>query len=114
MAASKRTTSSTRGRTVRKQKQQRNLFLIGLVALVIIVIIGGVAAIGRQSTDAATTAASQPVNVFNGAAPANAEQNGRAWGPKDAPITVIEYADYECESCGYFATNYEKVLGLWE
>ena len=28
-------------------------------------------------------------------------------GPADAPIQVIEYADYECESCGYFAHTYE-------
>lgn len=110
MATQKRTAASSRGRTVSKQKQQRNLLLIGLATLIVVVVIGGVAAIGRQSTDAATTAASQPVLVSDQGAPANAEQNGRAWGPKDAPITVIEYADYECESCGYFAKNYEKVF----
>jgi len=103
-------TAAQRGRKIQQKKQQRNLMLIGVATLLVVVIIGSLAAIGRQSTEAATNAASVPVQIATHSAPANAEPNGRAWGPKDAPITVIEYADYECESCGYFAKNYEQVF----
>ena len=110
MATQKRNTAATRGRAVRKQKGQRNLLLIGMAALIVVIVIGSVAAIGQQANQTASTATNQSVRVSDGTVPANAEPNGRAWGPKDAPITVIEYADYECESCGYFANNYEKVF----
>lgn len=108
MATQKQTTQ--RGRAVQQQKQQRNLLFIGLITLVGIVVLGGIAAIGWQSTQTAANSANLPVQVATYPVPANAEPNGRAWGPKDAPITVIEYADYECESCGYFAKNYEQVF----
>lgn len=108
--ATQKQTAAQRGRNVQQKKQQRNLILIGVVTLLILVVIGGLAAIGRQSTETAQTAVNEPVQVVAHGAPADAEPNGRAWGPVDAPITVVEYADYECESCGYFARNYEQVF----
>ena len=106
MATQKRTPPS-RGRRIQKQRQQRNLFILGGIALMVIVVIASVALVGRQATDTAVNSVALPVSVAANPAPASAEPNGRAWGPKDAPITVIEYADYECESCGFFAKNYE-------
>lgn len=108
MATQKQTTQ--RGRAVQKQKQQRNLLFIGLITLLAIITLGGIAAIGWQSTQTAENSSNAPVQIATHPVPANAEPNARAWGPKDAPITVIEYADYECESCGYFAKNYEQVF----
>ena len=83
-------------------KRNRAVLLFG-VALLFVVVLGGTAFIGLRANQT-----SSDVRVSTHAAPPNAEPNGRAWGPKDAPITVIEYADYECESCGYFAANYEQ------
>lgn len=73
----------------------------------VVAVIASAALVGRQAAETATNSAERPVTVVSDPAPASAEPFGRAWGPKDAPITVIEYADYECESCGYFAKNYE-------
>lgn len=106
MATQKRS-ATTRGRLVHKQTRQRQWLVIGFVAFIIVILIGSVAMIGRQASQAGS-ATSQPLNVSSSSVPANAEPNGQAWGPKDAPITVIEYADYECESCGYFARTYEQ------
>lgn len=35
---------------------------------------------------------------------------GRVIGNPDAPVTVVEYGDYQCPGCGYFAQNYESRL----
>lgn len=79
-------------------------------ALIVVILLGSVAALGRQGTQAANESSSQALLISDHPLPANSEPNGRAWGPADAPITVIEYADYECESCGYFAKNFEQVF----
>jgi protein-disulfide isomerase len=83
------------------------MFILGGITLMVVVLIAGVALVGRQATDTPANSAQPAVAVATKPAPVSAEPNGRAWGPKDAPIIVIEYADYECESCGYFAKNYE-------
>jgi len=46
------------------------------------------------------------------AVPVNAEDHSR--GPKDAPITLVEYGDFECPHCGqahYQLQELEKALG---
>jgi protein-disulfide isomerase len=84
-------------------RQRRRLVLVGAVALMFVAMIASVALVGRGGSDA-----TGDVRVSRHPAPASAEPRGRAWGPADAPIKVVEYADYECESCGYWASNYEQ------
>ncbi len=96
-----------RGRQTQR-RPQRGLFVLGFLALLILILIASVALVGRSRTEQiASSGGDASVLVSQVSAPASAEPNGRAWGPKDAPIQVIEYIDYECESCGYFAKNYE-------
>jgi protein-disulfide isomerase len=98
-----------RGRKVQKRSQQRStLLVLGFLGLLIVVIIGSAAFVGQQSTAQQQASSTGDVQVTTNPVPPNAEPNGRAWGPKDAPIQVIEYADYECEACGQFATVFEK------
>ncbi len=99
--------SARNHRQQEQQRQRRSLLALGILGLMIIVVVGTVALIGRGATDEGTTSNPASVVVSDHQPPPNAEQNGRAWGPKDAPIQVIEYVDYECESCGAFAVNYE-------
>lgn len=102
---------ATRPSTARRKRQSRNqqrlIWIAGLSFLLVVLVISSVASLGRSSTDQRLVSNLGPVVVSEHPAPPNAEPNGRAWGPADAPIQVIEYADYECESCGYFARTYE-------
>jgi protein-disulfide isomerase len=93
---------SSRNRRVKTKTSPLIWVIAG--AVVVIVSMIGAAMLGRQATEIAQD---DNIKVSTAAPPANAEPNGRAWGPKDAPITVIEYIDYECPSCAYFALNYE-------
>lgn len=42
--------------------------------------------------------------------PPNAETNGRAWGPADAPLKVIKFVDYQCPTCGRLARDYDPAI----
>lgn len=89
-----------------KQQQRQTMTMLGIIAAIAIVIIGGAIALVNISKTQNVT----PISVSNAPAPANAEANGRAWGPKDAPIQVVEWLDYQCPYCGRFATQYEKAI----
>lgn len=89
------------------RQQQRLIWALGLGGLLLILIVSSVASIGRRSSAQGNAQSIGTLVVSEHGTPPNAEPNGRAWGPVDAPIQVVEYVDYECESCGYFAKNYE-------
>lgn len=89
------------------RQQQRLIWALGLGSLLLVLLISSVASIGRRSNEQRNTQSPGSLLVSEHGTPPNAEPNGRAWGPADAPIQVIEYVDYECESCGYFARTYE-------
>jgi protein-disulfide isomerase len=89
------------------RRKQRLIWIAGISTLMVIFVLGVLASIGRNTADQRTKNNFGPILVTKHSVPPNAEPNGRSWGPIDAPIQVIEYADYECESCGFFAKNYE-------
>lgn len=91
----------------RVSRQRRNGVLFGMLVLAMLLIIVRIASLGRADTARQVQQATGPVRIASGSVPASAERYGRAWGPVDAPITIIEYVDYACESCAYFATTYE-------
>ena len=101
--ATKQRTADRRKRQSRQQ--QRLIWGIGLGSLLLLLIISSVASVGRNVSEQRNARNLASLVVSEHGAPPNAEPNGRAWGPADAPIQVIEYADYE--SCGYFARTYE-------
>ena len=42
--------------------------------------------------------------------PPNAERNGRAWGPADAPLKVVKFVDYQCPNCGRLTRDYDPAI----
>lgn len=70
-------------------------WLLGVIALI------GVAALGYV----ASKPKARPTDVQNGADTANAgPPQGYLMGKVDAPVKILEYADFECPSCAGFAT----------
>lgn len=106
MATQQRTPVRRAGRKA-APRSRRSLWVFGFLTLMAVALIAGVALTGQRSADQRLADNLGPLVVSEGSVPPNAEPNGRAWGPKDAPIQIIEYADYECEACGYFARTYE-------
>jgi protein-disulfide isomerase len=70
-------------------------WLLGAIALI------GVAAIGYVASKPKTG----PTEVLNGPDTTNAgPPQGYLMGKVDAPVKILEYADFECPSCAGFAT----------
>lgn len=104
------TRQGTARRKRRSHSQQRLIWLAGISTFLAVLVLSIVASIGRNTAEQRSDDNLGPIVVSDHSAPPNAEPNGRAWGPADAPIQVIEYADYECESCGFFAKNHEATV----
>lgn len=92
----------------RERRQTR--IALAIIGAMSILILGGAILISlgdRREPGSRDTAALEPVVVTTKLTPPNAEVNGRAWGPKDAPIKVEEFIDYQCPACGAYARDLE-------
>jgi protein-disulfide isomerase len=70
------------------------LWVLGFIALV------GIAAIGYVASKPKSSATATDVADTANAGPAQ----GYLYGKVDAPVKILEFADFECPSCGGFAT----------
>jgi protein-disulfide isomerase len=81
---------------VKKSKTQSKTPFYGVLALVAIVGVGALAYVANRPKNTSTTVA--PASLVAG------EPQGYLLGKPDAPVQVIEFADFECPACGQFAT----------
>jgi len=83
-----------------KQAQQRKQLMIvgGIGALALVVVIALILLNGDDSDSAAPPVVAAP-------APLDVPAQGLTLGSPDAPVTVVEYGDYQCPPCGDFARN---------
>jgi protein-disulfide isomerase len=73
-------------------------------ALLAIIAIGGIALLATTSRRTATDTAGAGRPTITSAV---ALDSLPARGAADAPVTVVEYADFQCPACGVFATTLE-------
>ena len=90
--------------TARKQRQKR---LMMLLAVVLVVAVAGAtifAIVTSQKKDSPSELVASPMALD--AIP----QSGMTIGLAGAPVTVVEYADFQCPYCGAFALQMEPAL----
>lgn len=90
----------------RSRRRQRQLMIGGAVVLAVVVV-GALIAVNRPDDDdnAADLGITTPP-----ARDTSIPQDGRTLGNPDAPLTIVEYADFQCPACGQFARNVEAQL----
>jgi len=93
-------TRSQRGRAVQKKRGGSSMGIF--YALLAIIAIGGVALLATTNQRTSADTATRPT-----IAATVALDSLPARGAADAPVTVVEYADFQCPACGVFATTLE-------
>src|SRR3989338_3929744 len=89
------------------QARQRQLMLVGLVTLAAVAVAGYFIYQNYQKQ----VYDSKPIGAFVTPEPAAFPQaDGKALGPAEAKVTVVEYADFQCPFCGRFATTIEPQI----
>jgi len=83
----------------RDSRASRFYVVLGVVAVV------GVAAVAYAVSSARGTTASGPVEIEGLDDPQRLAElaQGVSMGQGDAPVTVVEFGDYQCPGCGWFA-----------
>ncbi|MDP5033824.1 MAG: DsbA family protein [Solirubrobacteraceae bacterium] len=93
--------------------KRRNVMIAGLVAVVVVVAaVLILVSSGDNANENAAPAANAPLR---GVKETNAmlkgiPQDGNALGEKNAPVTMIEYADYQCPFCRDYALETMPIL----
>lgn len=100
----------SRGRSVATdpKKSQASMYYI-LLAVVAVIVIGVVGYSSLNGGNASTTASGADGIIplpRNPSIPVGQTEDGRYYyGNEGAPITVVEYADFQCPGCAYYATS---------
>ena len=85
----------------KKKKQKRKDFtpfiIIGVLALVVLAVI-------------ILTTYKPPIKIVDPAFHTASITDGLTMGDPDAPIKVVEYADYQCPGCGYYWSDMEPTM----
>jgi protein-disulfide isomerase len=114
--ATRRPAPSRQSITVAAQQAQRRkemmkwlgtgllLVAFALIAVIAITSRGGNGSTGSNGDVATVLAVSNPI-------PDNIQMNGNVLGDPNAPVTVVEYGDYQCPFCKKFAIeDYPKLI----
>jgi protein-disulfide isomerase len=96
--------NSARGRTVQKRRASSNGMLYAILAVIMIagLAVAGAAVLGRGGSTATPASGEVVSSIPLDSLPAR--------GSADAPVTVVEYGDFQCPACGYFFTQLEPAF----
>ena len=94
------------------QDRKQGITIAVIIAAIALVVIGGAVILSNATGSSTPTAASNgrvlpAIKASTAEVPPNAQDKQRAWGPADAPITIVEYIDYQCPHCGNYHITME-------
>jgi protein-disulfide isomerase len=97
---------SQRGRIPQKRRASSMNLVYVIIAVVVVagLALAGLAALGDPSTPAGQAG---QAGLITSTIPLDSLP---ARGKADAPVTVIEFGDFQCPACGYFATQLEPAF----
>jgi protein-disulfide isomerase len=98
---------SRRAQRVVQQQQQRRKRLITYVGGAVVAAVVVVGLLILFSRDTGNSAADAPI-TDPPPVEADVPVDGRAMGNADAPVTLVEYGDFQCPGCGQFARSIES------
>lgn len=99
-------TRSQRGRAVRKQSNPNRAFYIILAIVGILGVAAiGIIVLGARQQPPPTTTSSPNVDPGRPGQRVLPISSFPFKGNADAPVTVVEYSDFQCPACGYYATS---------
>ena len=99
MSSKKRTSSSRQSRRANQRRRTRSpLRTYGLIAAIAVVAIGLVAVVAWAGQRGSSSSEPKPVST------------DKSVGAAEAPVVVVEYADFQCPYCGQFAAGPEAQL----
>lgn len=105
MAQSQKLAHRSRGRALPKKRSRLPLLLI---VLAIIILVAGAIIVSKAAPSAVSVT---PFTARSINAPTGVTPEGYAYkGSLEAPVTVIEYGDFQCPSCAAFATQQEAAF----
>ena len=100
------------GYSAPQPNKRRNVMIAGLIVVVVVVAAILILVSSGDSSNSSTPAANAPLNGLKEtkAMLDGIPQDGNALGKKNAPVTMIEYADYQCPFCRDYALNTMPIL----
>jgi protein-disulfide isomerase len=99
MSANKQTASRRR-----RQTSQKRLLVLAVVTGISLLLVAFVVIQGRAAAPNPNT------NLLIGPTAAYPSADGLALGPADAPVVVMEFADFQCPYCGLFHADIQDQL----
>jgi protein-disulfide isomerase len=90
-----------------RNRRRRMMMMIGGGLALAVIVVGSLIFLNRpdDEDDVSDLALTMPPPRD-----ASIPQDGRSLGNPDAPLTIVEYADFQCPACGTFATTVEQQL----